>query len=206
MPILTIPWVLEEVLNANDRVMGVVQYEYFLLAFAGRRQNVFPLNFGGTYPLLDNIQVTLVPANHSSSFGEEEGFKPVGLPAGFIIRLENGFTIYISGDTGFMSEMKTLIGDFYKPDLAVLSIAGIFTMGPVEGAYAANLIGAKHNIPCHWFPQVANAADPEGMKKLIEAFPPINFMMDKNKEFSRELERYPGIESLLLNPGESYKS
>ena len=52
---------LEEVLNANDRVMGVVQYEYFLLAFAGRRQNVFPLNFGGTYPLLDNIQVTLGP-------------------------------------------------------------------------------------------------------------------------------------------------
>ena len=65
---------LEQVLDANEHVMGVVQYEYFLLAFAGRRQNVFPLNFGGTYPLFENIGVTLVPANHSASFGEEQQF------------------------------------------------------------------------------------------------------------------------------------
>lgn len=195
---------LEQLLDANEHVMGVVQYEYFLLAFAGRRQNVFPLNFGGTYPLFENIGVTLVPANHSASFGEEQQFAQAGLPAGFIIRLENDYTIYVSGDTGFMGEMKTLIGDFYKPDLAVLSASDIFTMNPAEAAYAASLIGAKHNIPCHWFPKVEDAPDPEGLKGLIEAFPPVNFMIGKHNEFAKDMEKYAGIEAVLLNPGESF--
>ena len=195
---------LEKILDVNKRVMGVVQYEYFLIKFAGRRGNIFPLNFGGTCSLLEDIQVTLVPAKHSSSFGEGEGFKLVGSPAGFIIRLENGFTIYVSGDTGFISEMKTLIGDFYKPDLAVLSVAGIFSMGPAEGAYAASLIGAKFNIPCHWLPKVDDAADPEGMKEFIKKYPLAKLLVEKNKEFAKELEKYPEQECIHLNPGESF--
>jgi L-ascorbate metabolism protein UlaG (beta-lactamase superfamily) len=195
---------MDEVLGANDRVMGVVQYEYFLRQFAGTRNNVFPLNFGGSYPLLNNIRVTLVPANHSASFGEEASFKNAGLPAGFVIRLEHGFTIYVSGDTGFMSEMKTLIGDFYKPDLAVLSVSDIFTMDPAEGAYAASLIGAKYNIPCHWFPKVEDAANPDGMRALIEAFPPVNFMLEKHLDFAKEMEKHKGLETILLEPGKSF--
>ncbi len=195
---------LEEILDANERAMGVVQYEYFLVAFAGRRKDIFPLNYGGVCPLLDNIQVILVPANHSSSFGEGEEFRLVGSPAGFIIKLENGFTIYVSGDTGFMSEMKTLIGDFYKPDLAVLSIADIFSMAPAEGAYAASLIGAKYNIPCHWIPSVKDAADPDGMREFVKKYPLAKFLMEKHKEFAQELKKYPEQECVLLNPGESF--
>lgn len=195
---------IEKILDSNNRVMGVVQYEYFLIKFAGRRKNIFPLNYGGVYTLLNNIQVTLVQAHHSSSFGEGEEFRLVGSPAGFIIKLENGFTIYISGDTGFMSEMKTLIGDFYKPDLAVLSIADIFSMNPAEGAYAASLIGAKYNIPCHWLPKIEDAADPDGMREFVKKYPLAEFLMDKHKEFARELAKYPELECILLNPGDSF--
>jgi len=195
---------LEELLKANDRVMGVVQYEHFLKNFMGRVPNVFPLNFGGTYPLLDGIQVTLVAASHSSSFGEDRSFETAGVPAGFVIRLESGYTIYVSGDTSYTSEMETLIKPLYKPDLAVLSIGDIFTMGPAEGAFAANALGVKYAIPCHWFPKPEDAADPEGMKSLMQAFPPLNFMLECHNDFATALARYSGIESVLLRPGESF--
>jgi len=194
----------ESLLKANERVMGVVQYEFFLKAFAGKKPNVFPLNFGGTYPLMDDIQVTLVPANHSASFGEDRGFEQAGLPAGFVIRLESGFTIYVSGDTSYTAEMETLIRPLYKPDLAVLSIAGIFTMGPAEGAFAAKAVGAKYTIPCHWFPKVENAASPEGLSQLIQAFPPVNFMMERHLDFAKEAAKYPGVETVLLRQGEAF--
>lgn len=194
----------ETLLKANGRVMGVVQYEHFLKEFAGRVPNVFPLNFGGSYPLLDGIRVTLVAANHSSSFGEDRSFESAGAPGGFVIRLEDGYTIYVSGDTSYTSEMETLIKPLYKPDLAVLSIGDIFTMGPAEGAYAARALGVKHAIPCHWFPRPQDAADPEGMRALIQAFPPLEFMLERHEEFSSELARYPGIEAVMLKPGQSF--
>jgi L-ascorbate metabolism protein UlaG (beta-lactamase superfamily) len=194
---------LEEVLGANDRVTGIVQYEYFLHQFVGSPLRVFPLNFGGTYPLMKDIKVTMVPANHSNSIGLENAVI-TGPPAGFIIKLEDGFTIYVSGDTGFFSEMKTLIKDFYHPDLAVLSIDGVFTMGPEEGAYAASIAGARYNIPCHWFPKIKDAADPPALEELVKAFPQISFMMDRHLDFAKELEKYSGVESVLLSPGEAF--
>jgi len=195
----------EQLLTANDRVMGVVQYEYFLKEFAGKKSNVFPLNFGGTYPLLDDISITLVPANHSAGLGEDRAFSQAGLPAGFVIRLENGFTIYVSGDTSYVSEMETLIRPLYRPDVAVLSIGGVFTMGPEEGAYAARAIGAKYAIPCHWFPKLEAAADRKGMEDLIAAFPPTTFLIERHRDFVRELKSYPGIEAVVLQPGEAFQ-
>ncbi|TWJ14171.1 metal-dependent hydrolase [Geobacter argillaceus] len=194
----------KELLKANRRVMGVVQYEHFLKEFAGRASNVFPLNFGGTYSLLNGIRVTLVAANHSSSFGEERSFESAGVPAGFVIRLENGYTIYVSGDTSYTSEMETLIKPLYKPDLAVLSTGDIFTMGPAEGAFAAKALGVKHAIPYHWFPNPEDAADPEGMRGLIQRFPPLNFMLERHRDFALELAHYSGIEAVILRAGESF--
>jgi L-ascorbate metabolism protein UlaG (beta-lactamase superfamily) len=195
---------LDWMLDRNERVMGVVQYEHFLQAFAGRRNNVFPLNFGGSCQIVDGVRVTLVSANHTSSFGEDRGFGAVGAPAGFIIRLEDGFTIYVSGDTAWTGEMGTVIPDLYRPDLAVLSVGDIFTMGPEEGAYAAKAIGARYAIPCHWFPKVELAADPEGMQALLGAFPPVNFMIERHREFASLLDGHDGVEAVLLSPGESF--
>ena len=148
--------------------------------------------------------MTLVASSHSSSFGEERSFESAGSPGGFVIRLENGYTIYISGDTAYTSEMETLIKPLYKPDLAVLSIADIFTMGPAEGAFAAKALGVKHVIPYHWFPKPEEAADPEGMEGLFHAFPPVNFMLERHRDFASELARYPEIEAVVLMPGESF--
>jgi len=74
----------------------------------------------------------------------------VGEPVGYVIELENGYKIYHSGDTGVFGDMK-MIGEYYKPDLALVCIGGWFTMGPNEAAYAkGSLMQPKMVIPMHY--------------------------------------------------------
>lgn len=124
--------------------------------------------------------------------------------SGFVIAQKNGFTIYVSGDTGFLTEMKTLIGDFYKPDVAILSIGGVFCMGFAEAAYAASLIGAPLAIPSEWFPKIEEVPDPAGLQEMIKGFPMVTQMLDRGRDFAREMERYRGITALILNLGDSF--
>ena len=60
-----------------------------------------------------------------------------------------------------MGDMKTVIGDFYKPDVAILPIGGVFTMGPDEAAFACELIRPKIVIPEHFgtFPVLVQDTD-----------------------------------------------
>ena len=83
-----------------------------------------------------------------------------GEPAGLIIRMPGGFTIYHAGDTCVFSDMR-LIAEIYKPDLAILPIGDNFTMGPREAAYATRFLGVKHVIPMHYgtFPPLVGTPD-----------------------------------------------
>ncbi len=80
----------------------------------------------------------------------------LGEPAGFVVRLEDGTTIYHAGDTNVFSDMA-LIRELYRPSLALLPIGGHFTMGPREAALAAELLGVEAVAPIHWgtFPILA---------------------------------------------------
>ncbi len=111
---------------------------------------------GPIQPLVKGITITMTHAEHSSEVmitDPESGAKslhPGGEPAGYIIRLEDGFTIYHAGDTGVFSDMK-LIAELYKPDLALLPIGGHFTMDPVHAAYATReLLAPAAVIPMHF--------------------------------------------------------
>ena len=96
-----------------------------------------------------NVEISLVPASHSSSIFENGNRKYMGSEAGFIIRGE-GHCIYITGDTGIMSDMDW-IGGFYKPDIGIVSAGGHFTMGMAEAAYAAKrYFNFKTLIPYHY--------------------------------------------------------
>jgi L-ascorbate metabolism protein UlaG (beta-lactamase superfamily) len=56
---------------------------------------------------------TMVSADHSSSCGFHEGnIVDGGAPAGFVLRLDNGVSIYHAGDTGVFSDME-IIDDLY---------------------------------------------------------------------------------------------
>jgi L-ascorbate metabolism protein UlaG (beta-lactamase superfamily) len=124
--------------------------------------NAIGMNKGGTVtPLGPDIKVHMVPAEHSSSVDlpglglpsvQENGqrFLTAGAPVGYVIELENGFTIYHSGDTGVFGDMA-LIHDLYAPDLALVCIGGHFTMDPEGAAYAVReLVKPKQVIPIHY--------------------------------------------------------
>lgn len=122
---------------------------------------IHDINFSGSVEI-SGIKITAVPALHSSSFEE----KYAGNPGGMI--LSNGkVTIYHAGDTGVFSDMK-LIGDLYKPDIAMLPIGGHYTMGPDEAIEAIKMIKPKIVIPMHYNTFDMIKQDASLFKKMAE--------------------------------------
>lgn len=119
--------------------------------------NLLPrMNKGGTVEPVPGIKVTAVRAEHSSIYvwrnatSNKDETHPGGEPVGWIIELENGFRIYHAGDTAAFGDMK-LIGERFKPDLALVPIGGNFTMDPAEAAWAVKeLIKPRAVIPMHY--------------------------------------------------------
>jgi L-ascorbate metabolism protein UlaG (beta-lactamase superfamily) len=142
-------------------------------------KNVEPMNKGGTITV-QGLRITMTDARHSSSF-DDNGVIYMGAAAGFVITLENGQTIYVSGDTALFGDMK-IIGELYKPDIAFLPIGDRFTMGPDTAAIAAQWLGVKMVVPMH-----------HGTFPLLTGTP-------------EQLEQHlagKGIEVLKLKPGET---
>jgi L-ascorbate metabolism protein UlaG (beta-lactamase superfamily) len=124
-------------------------------------------NKGGTVEL-DGLKVTLVHAQHSSSYVTEapEGAKRkweivyTGEPCGLVLDFGEGPKLYFAGDTNVFGDMA-LIARLYSPDIAILPIGGHYTMDPKEAAVALELLGVKRCIPCHYgtFPILAGTPD-----------------------------------------------
>jgi len=131
---------------------------------------------GPIMPIGKDIKITMVHAEHSSNVvhtdptTKKKTVHPGGEPCGYIIELENGFKIYHAGDTGVFSDMK-FIGEYYKPDLALLPIGGHFTMDPTHAAYAVrNLLKVSRVIPMHYgtFPPLKGT--PEEFKQQLAGY------------------------------------
>jgi L-ascorbate metabolism protein UlaG (beta-lactamase superfamily) len=124
------------------------------------------INKGGSQEI-DGIRFTLVNAFHSS--GGDAG-EYLGEACGLVIRLENGTTVYVAGDTCVFSDMQ-LIGRIYSPDVAVIPIGDHFTMGPEEAAVALELLGTKRCVPVHFgtFPLLTGTPD-----RLAELAPDVD--------------------------------
>ena len=127
-------------------------------------QAVEPMNKGGSISV-KGLRVTMTEAVHSSSV-DDNGVVYLGEPAGFVVKLENGQSIYFAGDTALFSDMK-LIGELYKPDIAFLPIGDRFTMGPDTAAMAAKWLGVRQVVPMHWgtFPLLTGT--PEKLKEHL---------------------------------------
>lgn len=123
------------------------------------------MNIGGCFDF-DGVKITMVKAEHSSSMKINGVPVYMGEPCGFVVKMD-GVTVYHAGDTGLFSDMK-LIGELYKPDIAILPAGGLFTMGPDECMTAAKYIGAETVIPMHYDTYDAIKQDLSGFKKSIE--------------------------------------
>ena len=61
----------------------------------------------------------------------------LGPPTGYVVKFTNGLTAYLSGDTGIHTEMKTVVHDYHKANLAVLNL-GQSAMTVNSATYALN--------------------------------------------------------------------
>jgi len=107
-----------------------------------------------------------------------------GAPCGYIIRSEDGTTLYHAGDTGIFEAMKTF-GELYQIDVAMLPIGSVFTMDPIQAARATKMISPKKVIPMHF----------KTFPFLIQD--PSDFIDLTGKEA-------PDVEVIKLSPGEEY--
>ncbi len=156
-------------LAREKRIPVVGQFD--LMSFWQEHEHIETVGFnkGGTIHLGD-VAVTMVNALHSSSFGTPDGPKWGGTECGFIIA-GDGHTIYFSGDTDVMSDMK-IFNDLHAPDIGILSAGGHFTMDMKRAAYAAKtFFNFKTLIPCHYrtFPILEQSAE-----ELVKALPDVN--------------------------------
>lgn len=107
-------------------------------------QNLHPLHIGGgnQFPF-GRCKLTI--AHHGSSLPDGSYG---GNPGGFLLKLNNGKTIYYAGDTALTYDMKWLADDHV--DVALLPIGDNFTMGPDDAIKAVKLIQPKTVIPYHY--------------------------------------------------------
>ena len=139
-----------------------------------------PMSKGGAQKIGD-FDVTMTHAFHSNSIKDNGQRIYAGEPGGYIVRLPGGFTLYHAGDTTVFGDMK-LIGELYKPDLALLPIGDLYTMGPREAAYAIRLLGVKHVVPMHY-----------------ATFPVLTGTVEALRQETRDIA---GLEIHALKPGE----
>jgi L-ascorbate metabolism protein UlaG (beta-lactamase superfamily) len=136
--------------------------------------NVDGLNIGGNIDL-KGVKLSVVQATHTSSRGA---------PTGVVIQGE-GETVYHAGDTGLFGDMK-IIGEMYRPDLAMIPMGGYYTMDAKEAAEAVKLIRPKIVIPMHYktMPVLAQSADE--FVNLVK-------------------QKMPEVKTIVMKPGETYE-
>ncbi|WP_171122360.1 MULTISPECIES: metal-dependent hydrolase [unclassified Ruegeria] len=145
--------------------------QYDLMGYWSESEGIETVGFnkGGTVNL-NGVMVSMVPASHSSTFSTPDGLRTGGSEVGFMIA-GDGHMLYVSGDTDIMADMDWM-GDYYKPDIGILSAGGHFTMDMKGATYAARrYFNFKTVIPCHYktFPILEQSARP-----LVEGLPGID--------------------------------
>ena len=137
-------------------VLGMVELADWLSGQGVAEDKAIGFNKGGTVEV-EGIRFTLTHALHSSSAPDGTY---TGEAAGFVVALEDGTAVYFAGDTCAFIDMQ-LIGELYRPDVAVLPIGDHYTMGPKEAGKALELLGVKRCVPCHWgtFPALTGRPD-----------------------------------------------
>jgi L-ascorbate metabolism protein UlaG (beta-lactamase superfamily) len=158
----------------------VAPFELSVLFQKKGLKNVIGMNPGGTLQI-KGLAVTMVQADHSSSYDVDGDAIYAGVATGYMIKLEDGLTVYFAGDTAVFGDMK-LIADIYHPSIAFLPIGDLYTMGPEQASAACDLLGVKQVVPMHYGTFPALTGTPARLRELVTPH---------------------GIEVLELKPGES---
>jgi len=150
---------------------------------AQRGVEAIGMNKGGTVEAA-GIRFTMVHADHTggATLGADgaQVTREMGC-WGWVIELEDGSTVYHSGDTDLFGDMN-LVRERHNPEIAVLPIGGHYTMGPRDAGMALDLIGASTVIPVHY-----------GTFPILVGTP-------------EELRDHTSAEVVALEPGETWEA
>jgi L-ascorbate metabolism protein UlaG (beta-lactamase superfamily) len=136
-------------------------------------------NMGGTVKF-DWGWVKLVPAWHTSTTPKGTA----NVPAGLLINFQDT-VVYHLGDTCVFSDLQ-LVGKRHPIDVALMCIGGHYTMDRVDAVDAAELVGAKTVIPCHY-----------------NTFPPIE---TDAQAFKSDVESATQSNVVVLDPGQTHST
>ncbi|MBV9802956.1 MAG: metal-dependent hydrolase [Solirubrobacterales bacterium] len=136
-------------------------------------------NMGGTVKF-EWGWVKLVPAWHTSTTPKGTA----NVPAGLLINFKDTI-VYHLGDTCVFSDLQ-LVGKRHPIDIALMCIGGHYTMDRVDAVDAAELVGAKTVIPCHY-----------------NTFPPIE---TDAQAFKSDVESATRSNVVILEPGETHST
>ena len=106
----------------------------------------------------------------------------VNTPAGLVIGF-GGKVVYHLGDTALFSDLA-LVKERDEIDVALMCIGGHYTMDRHDAVKAAELVGAKQVIPCHY-----------------DTFPPIE---TDAQAFKSDVEAKTSSEVIVLEPGDTH--
>ena len=134
-------------------------------------------NLGGT-ATFDWGWAKLVPAWHTSTTPKGT----VNTPAGLLINFQDTI-VYHLGDTALFSDLQ-LVGKRHPIDIALICIGGHYTMDRHDAVDAADLVGAKTVIPCHY-----------------NTFPPIQ---TDAAAFQTDVEQALDTTVVVLEPGQAH--
>ena len=137
-------------------------------------ESTIGMNKGGTVDL-DGIKVTMTHAEHSCGIQDGDQVIYGGEAAGYVVTFENGVKIYHAGDTCVFGDMK-IIGELYKPDVALLPIGDHYTMDPLQGAYAIKLLGTKAIVPMHYGTFPVLTGTPAALRQQLGDFPGVQII------------------------------
>jgi L-ascorbate metabolism protein UlaG (beta-lactamase superfamily) len=140
-------------------------------------ENVSDPNMGGTVEF-DDVWVRLVPAWHTSTTPKGTASVPAGLVVGL-----GGKVVYHLGDTALFSDLR-LVGERDPVDVALMCIGGHYTMDRHDAVKAAELVGARTVIPCHY-----------------NTFPPVETDV---QAFKADVEAQTSSKVEILEPGETF--
>ena len=85
----------------------------------------------------NNVPLSLLSEAQRANLGPDDTSIVLGPPTGYVVKFTNGLTAYLSGDTGIHTEMKTVVNEYHKANVAVLNLGP--SAGTVMSAiYAMN--------------------------------------------------------------------
>ena len=70
----------------------------------------------------NNVPLSLLSEAQRAQHGPDGTSIVIGPPTGYVVKFTSGLTAYLSGDTGIHTEMRTVVRDYHKANLAVYNL------------------------------------------------------------------------------------